>query len=274
MKEEVPQIDTGELTGFQVVKLHYSADPDKDEAWVKKAKADTPSEDWDREMELKPIGHVGNYPVFGDYKKALHEDESLIYKPNGGQMVRGWDFGKVHPCVEFVQVDGVKKNVIGEVFGTQIYLNTFVEQVLQYSQQNFPNAKFVDWVDATGKNEKDNGLPSIKVLMLYGLKPKWRMQDIEEGIQYMKKDLVTLVDGRPAFQLNPKKAPRLAQSMRGSYQRNGKGVVIKDGEYDHAPDAVRYAISGVVTGSAQATSNFYAKIKDYKYRANNPITGR
>ncbi len=264
-----------DFTGFQVLRLHYSADPEKfTPEHIKKLKADTPSEDWEREFELKPVGHMGNYPVYGDYKKSLHESSSLQYNPVLKDVIRGWDFGKVHPVVVFIQVDGLKKDVIGEVYGTQIYLPQFCQQVLEYSQKNFPGAKFTDWVDATGKNERDNGLSSVAVLRQYGIKPKWRMQDIEEGVDLIKHELIRIVEGRPQLMFNPVKAPRLCDAMRGGYQRDKKGKVIKDGTHDHAPDAFRYAMSGILTGVARDKADYYNKLKNYKYKPMNPFTGR
>src|SRR4030095_14837736 len=154
-----------EIPGFQVVKLHYTADPDKDEEWAARAKKEYPTEDWEREFELKPVGHVGNYPVFNDYKRALHESDKLVYVPALKTVIRGWDFGKVHPCVEFLQLDGLNKNFVGELYGDNILLDAFVQHVLEYSARDFPKATFIDWVDATGKNEKDDGRSSVKVLM-------------------------------------------------------------------------------------------------------------
>src|SRR5262245_1949839 len=238
--------ENNEIPGFQVVKLHYSADPEKDEAWAAKSKQEYPSEDWEREFELKPVGHVGNYPVFGDYKRALHESDKLVYVPSKTKiLIRGWDFGKVHPVVEYLQTDGLLKNFVGELYGNNILLDPFVQKVLEFSKAEFPGATFIDWVDATGKNEKDDGRSSVKVLMAYGLKPRWRMQEIEEGIKYMREEQVKLQEGRPHFMLNPVKCPHLAAACRGGYQRDKQGKPIKDGTHDHPVDAARYAIMGV-----------------------------
>lgn len=263
-----------ESQGFQILKLHYSADPEKDEKWAEEAKRSMDSETWAREMELTPVGHDGNYPVFGDYKKARHESKSLVFNPSVKTIIRGWDFGKVHPCVEYIQILGLEKNVIGEVYGNNIYLGPFIEEVFTYSNLNFPGASFVDWVDATGKNERDNGLPSIKVMQNYGLHPKWRMQDVEEGLAKIQKELVmSTSSGRPYLMINPDKCPHLAAAMRGGYQRNKKGEFIKDGTHDHPVDAFRYGICGYITGNARTQSDFYKKLKTYKYKPHNPHTG-
>lgn len=264
-----------DFQGFQILRLHYSADPEKDEAWAQKQKKEYPSDTWEREFELKPVGHMGNYPVYNDYHKARHESSKLVYNKSCKLVIRGWDFGKVHPCVEFLQIDGLHKNFIGECYGDNIQLPQFCQMVLEYSALYFPGAQFRDWVDATGKNERDNGLPSVQILRQHGFIPKWRMQDVEEGTLYIQKALVHDIGGRPELMVNPTTAPHLATMFRGGLKRDKHGKIIKDGTHDHPADAARYAMSGIVTG--KGSSNAYDasmdKIRNYKYKANNPFTG-
>jgi hypothetical protein len=262
-----------DLSGFNIVKLHYSADPEKDAAWANKTKAEYATDVWNREFELQAVGHAGNYPVFGDYKKHIHESKTLGYDSKVKLIVRGWDFGKVHPCVEFLQINGLLKNFIGEVYGTNIFLPQFTAEVIAYSKVHFPGAQFVDWVDATGKNERDNGLPSIQVLRNYGLEPRWRMQDIEEGIGYIQHELITFSQGRPQIMINPEKCPNLVASWRNGYKRDKHGKPIKDGTFDHAADAARYAVSGVVTGTGLRETEMRRKLKEYRYKPRNVHTG-
>jgi hypothetical protein len=100
------------------------------------------------------------------------------------------------------------------------------------------------------------------------------MQEIEEGVELIKHELIRLTEGRPQLMINPVKAPNLCASMRGGYQRDKKGKIIKDGTFDHAPDAFRYGMSGILTGMAREKSDYYNKIKSYKYKPINPFTGR
>lgn len=41
-KPKPEDLDQEQLQGFQVLRLHYSADPDKDEKWAAKAKQEYP----------------------------------------------------------------------------------------------------------------------------------------------------------------------------------------------------------------------------------------
>lgn len=248
--------------GFVVVKLHYSADESKDRKWAEKTKQEYSSDDWQREFELKPIGAKDSYPVFIDYKRGLHEDPQLCWLPSKGRVIyRGWDFGKVHPCIEFAQIIGMKTNFIDEIFEDNILIEPLIQKVLAHSHQNFPSCTFVDWVDVSGRNEDQWGNSSIGTMKKYGLSPRGRDQTIEEGIQAMKRDMVMLEDGRPRLMVNPMRCPKLSHAFRGAYKRNKKGEIIKDGENDHAPDAARYLYQGVSFDKSKDWSDVREKMK-------------
>ena len=248
--------------GFVVLRLKYNADEEKDEKWAAKAKLEYATDDWLREFELQPIGHKDSYPVFVDYKRAMHEDPKLSWLPSKGRVIyRGWDFGKVHPCVEFAQCYGVRKNFIDEIYGEDTLIEQLIQKVLSHSNMNFPGCTFVDWVDVSGRNVDQWGNSSMGTMRKYGLQPKGKDQPIEEGIQAMKRDLVMLDEGRPYLMLNPVKCPHLANAMRGGLKRNKKGEIVKDGTNDHPVDAARYLHQGVSFEKSKDWSELRTKMR-------------
>ena len=257
-----------EIQGFRVVHLHPSADEDKDAAWLENESKKYPKEDFDREFRLLPVGQTDAYPVFGDYNRQHHEEVKLEYKRGLKFIYRGWDFGKVHPCVEFLQPDGQRINCIYEVYGTNIMLTAFAGKVIADSGLYFPGATFVDWGDASGVNERDDGRSSIKVLADLGIHLKYRREDVELGIQKISENLVQWREGRPIVQLNPMKCPHLAEAFRGGYRRNPRGVIIKDGTHDHPIDAFRYAHQGMMININAQFSNRAPK----KEKQTRPLT--
>jgi hypothetical protein len=260
---EPTQVQKPNEEGFVLLRLHYSADPEKSDKWASKAKNEYPTEDWDREFELKPVGHKDSYPVFGDYKRILHEDENLVWLPSKGKVIyRGWDFGKVHPCVEFAQCFGNSKNYLDELYGSNILFEPFIQQVLGHSSVNFPGCTFVDWVDVSGRNEDAWGNSSIRSMRLYGLHPRGGEQLVEDGIRLMCQDMVRLEDGHPYIRLNPLKCIQLANACRGGLKRNKKGEIIKDGIHDHPVDAARYLYQGLGSDTAKDWSKIRDKLKN------------
>lgn len=257
-KENDPELGDG----FQIIRLGFWADPDKDENWRKQVEKEYASEDFKREFLLEPVGIQDVRPVFGDYKKATHEDENLAWRISQGRVIyRGWDFGKVHPACLFMQVSGLEMNVIDEIAPDNIMEEQFVQLVLAHSSQFFRGATFVDWVDISGRNVDRWGNSSMQTLKAYGIQPRGRDQEVEDGIQQMCKVIVMHTAGRPYLMVNPKKCPRLAAAMRGGYKRNKKGEIIKDGIHDHYVDATRYMIMGTTFEKGKSWDSVREKMK-------------
>jgi hypothetical protein len=262
------------VKGFKVAVLHWSADEEKDEKWADGVRRELPTEDWLREYELTPTGRDKDHPVFSDWKRDLHE-RKLHYNPRNPIIIRGWDFGKVHPAVVWVQVDGPNINVLHELMGTEVQLEQFAFEVIARSQSWFSGAvKFVDWVDPHGRAEKDDGRASIKVLKDCGIFPKFRDVEKEQGILLVAKQLIRLVQGgRPALCVDSGNCPNLCDAMRGGYKRNKNEKVIPDGFYEHLADALRYAVIGIIKASGGEIDKHIKAAKQFKYQPRNPFTG-
>lgn len=263
------------IKGFTVVRLHWSADEEKDEEWARRIRADLPTEDWLREYELISTGRDKEHPVYSDWKRDLHE-RSLRYDSRHPVIFRGWDFGKVHPAVVWIQLTNGEINVLHELQGSEIQLEQFTYQVIQKSQLWFPGTvKFVDWVDPHGEAEKDDGRASIRVLKDCGIQPKYQHQEVEPGVLIVGKQLVRLEHGRPRLCADPRECPILCDAMRGGYKRNKRGIIVKDGYYEHIADALRYVVVGIVKslGEGGGGSIHIKKAKEYQYRPQNIYTG-
>ena len=265
---ERPKSEQERVEQLMVLKLPYEVDPDKDSEWEAKERPKYSSEDWLREFKLTPVGHKDSYPVFGDYKTELHE-LTLGYEKNFA-IFRGWDFGAVQPVVEFFQVvNGVWINGIDEIAPMNTFLDDLVTRVQMHCKINYPGALFHDWVDASGRNKKDDGRPSIKVMQDRGLQPRYNANlDIEDSVRALHHQLTILVGGRPRLCIDPKKMPGLAAALRGGYKRDKKGKIIKDGQHDHYVDAARYAHQGIVGIYDRKLNIQYEKAKNYRYRGN------
>ena len=249
-----------------VVNLPYEVDPEKDAAWEDKERAKYTTEDWEREFKLKPVGHKDSYPVFGDWRRQMHE-RRLAYDSKYA-VYRGWDFGKAQPCVEFMQVVEAKWiNSIDEIAPANIVLDDLVSRVKIHSAQMYPGAVFHDWVDATGVAEKDDGRSSIKVMRDHGLQPRWRSgMEIEDGIMVMQRHLIALVEGRPRWSIDPDKCPKLVEAVRGGYKRDKRGKIMKDGTHDHPVDAARYSHMGIHAVFDKKLQDQYEKARQYRYK--------
>lgn len=277
MKNQPVKVEkaTVEDESFQVLRLHYRADEEKNDEWVRQQRKNYTQDDWEREFELKAVGEKDTTPVYPDWRRQTHESELLVFNPKIRVIYRGWDFGQSHPCVEFLQVDGLKKNFIDEMYGTDVMLEPFARSVIEYSRHAFGGGiQYIDICDATGNNKKDDGRASIKVLRDVGIYPLFRYAEVEDGIKAFGKEIITMTAGRPQVQANPSKCPHLVKAMRGGYRRNNKGVLIKDGENDHPADAARYVVAYITArGAGGAWQRWVQKQKQQKYKPRNQYTG-
>lgn len=90
-------------SGWLVVPVHYSHDPNKNEEWAEKARASyVRAESWQREMEID-FSDVGGIRAYPSFKKEAHVRTDLVYNDslplclmvdfNVGFMV--WEIGQV-----------------------------------------------------------------------------------------------------------------------------------------------------------------------------------
>src|SRR5512142_974953 len=64
-------------TGVRYLNLHYSADPEKDAEWARKARATFAGDrEWQIEMEMQELNLEGK-PVHPAYDPAIHAPEAL-----------------------------------------------------------------------------------------------------------------------------------------------------------------------------------------------------
>lgn len=89
--------------GFAVAKVHYSADPEKDAAWVEREKKGMPEWAWRKEMEMDPSAASGKL-VFPELVRwaqhlyvPLHKVVVDAYIPEWWPRYAGFDWGRTNP---------------------------------------------------------------------------------------------------------------------------------------------------------------------------------
>ena len=262
------------IKGFSIVRIHYSADPEKDEAWAKRKKQEVPTETWNREYELTPGGSQKEYAVYSDWKKDTHEDKDLRVLSGHPMVYRGWDFGKVHPAVVWIQVLFPWVNILYELVGDNITLEEFALIVIGKTSTWFPDAnKIIDVCDPHGINEKDDGRSSIRVLKDLNIQPRYRFDEREIGISEVERLIKMLAKGRPVLRANPITCPSICEGFRSGYKRNRRGEIIRDGWFEHPMDALRYVITMVFKHFDKSRADADKKAKNYVYRPRNQFTG-
>lgn len=89
--------------GFAVATIHYSSDPEKDEAWVARERQGMPDWSWRKEMEMDPSAAAGKlvFPELVKWAPHIYVPLSKVVKggviPDWWPRYAGFDWGRRNP---------------------------------------------------------------------------------------------------------------------------------------------------------------------------------
>ena len=232
------------LNGFTVLRLHYSADPDKDYKWAEEARKGYLTDIWNQEMELDFTKATGRR-VFPEFKRDLHIKE-VVFNPLE-TVWRGWDFGYHHPAVVWFQVDADDSPIIlAELLGSEVVINSFAKDVVRLSKKLFPGCNFLDAGDPAVRAKNDKSLrTSADILRQFNIRIQTRSMPVRDGINIIRTLLLPRPDGEAKFRISPS-CQLLISGFMGEYLRDeATDNPVKDGYMEHIFDALRYGMSVV-----------------------------
>jgi len=188
-------------------------------------------------------------PVFEDFDPAIHVAD-LAINPDL-KVVRGWDFGYVHPaCVWLQQHPGGHIFWLRELMGTNIDLRTFATEVLRLSAEWFPETtEWEDYCDIAGTYKNDRAPTSAQILRNeFKIQTYARKYSLNYTIERMRGLLRIEADGQRLLQID--QSCRLSRrAFAGGYHMDAKrDEPAKDLFYDNMIDAGRYAITALTMG--------------------------
>jgi len=253
---------------FNVIRLHYSADPDKDpdtpkgKKYIEQAKAGMPTEGWKREMEIDWSAGAGR-PVYPDFtmrqvKKLKWHPELIIY--------RGWDRGRAHPACHWSCIDNLKRWLwLREELGTEISAWDFIPHCIEITMAKFPNALVIDYFPPDTKIESDVSRKDDELSFLQIAQNKFSLAPIvpplggvQDRIDIISKQMMLRADGQYGMLVDPS-CHICIEALQGGYHRSPKEAradeVVKDGYYDHLMDAASHTAAGIflLTGEGPQT---------------------
>ncbi len=177
--------------------------------------------------------------VFSDFDVNVHV-KSFDYDPNL-PLYRAIDFGYVNPFVcLFIQVDnfGIIR-VVDEYVERKTTVSTNAEKVIERTRvmEERVSATFCD-PSGAARNDID-GSSAVKELRSAGIRVKYRKSSIHEGIELIRRHLVS-GDGLLRLIIS-NNCPRLIEALECYHYPDQPGELpVKDGVYDHPIDALRY----------------------------------
>lgn len=241
------------LNGYTTLLCHFTADPEGPDEAVRRV--GTLENDYQRENNLDFTSFAGK-PVYGAvYQPQVHEDTAIFYNPDLPLWV-GWDFGYHRPAVHFSQfhADGGWW-ILGEILGEDQTLPRFVEDsYFPYLHLNFPKKDgqqeqtLIHCADPAGKQVTDKSEhTSFTILGTYGIFPRARKTEINEGLTLISNSMQRTAMGKPGLKVHPGDCPITTDAFRGGYRYPEATAAMpeprlpeKDGFYEHPMDTTRY----------------------------------
>jgi len=223
-----------------------------------------------------PVGR----PVWSNFDFANNTGEFDAIPSR--RVIRVWDFGRRRSCVEFFQILRIRDEKIYGLQSVRPPLDRIValrelifegkttsrmaEEVVAYSNTEFPDYNFDDVGDNAGKQKKaEHEKSSFEILKEHHVNIRGRpVQYIRERcIDIIEDKLAQKVQGLPLIQVDERRCPVLTEALSGSWTRNDNGDPDEDNFYEHPSDCLIYLVANYLLSGQR--SGVTLKIATPKY---------
>lgn len=236
--------------GVHVMRVHYSADPDKDNPeWVAEQKRGTTSAGWEQEYEINFNIFRGKawYPEF---RYDFHVAKSHLKLIEGRPVYRGWDYG-LTPATVFVQPTAKGQLLIlyPELQSVDCGILAHGRVVKSESGIYFPKFSFVDYGDPAGNQRAQTDEKTANQI----LREEYKISVHPGPVAFEKRDnsirkllTTTTPDGQPMLLIDPRCTFIIAAFTGGYHRKQVAGRYLEEpakNEYSHIIDAFGYVSS-------------------------------
>jgi len=253
--------------GLTAIRLHYSADPDKDPAtdvgarWLDQARRLQPDPNrFSMEFEINWWVAAGTR-VFPEFTEARY---SKPLEPRTRKVLyRAWDFGWHAPVCLIGQIDSQDRlMVLREIVGREQTTRDFAKLVIDRCTAWYPHhvAGFEDFCDPAGQHvsataSERSESRDVEVLQALQIYPKWEHGwSRKDGRALIHQLLVLRTDDTPSLYVDGAQCPVLLQAFLGKYvypPKAGGQAHDEPDEHNHpwadAMAALRYLVTGLYT---------------------------
>jgi len=169
--------------GFEVIEIHYSADPEKDAEWVQRTRAKYLDKPWIWEQEYEinwesQYRSNNKFPLFS-LNKEKYLSPNVLYNPNI-PLVRGWDFGfspSFHVCMlgQFYELSinnikyGWQLKIIKTFIKGEVSSEKFITEMLTELSSLHAPPKTYEIIDISGTHNTHKGLSELNIFYKFGV---------------------------------------------------------------------------------------------------------
>lgn len=235
-------LQSAETCGFSVLKIHYSAHPERDEEWQQRAHRSLSAQRWAQEMEIS-FDAAGSDLVYSEFDRVQHVLADPWRARTDWPLYRAIDFGYHHPFVLWIQETPQRDLIIfdewaGKDHTTQQMLLSIHRVDLSHGLDELNMC----WTacDPSGAAVRDSGISPVDILRRAGIKVCYRSSQIVAGIELVKFFLAD-AQGRVRLRISPQCKKTIADIAHYRWAA-GREEPQKDGLCDHSMDALRYFI--------------------------------
>ena len=247
------QCFNADRNGFRVIRLHYSADPEKNEAWATQMRKGMPIDGWEREYEINLSSVDESVRFFTEFTEEKHVRE-LDYNPDL-PLVLSWDPGYRMPACTMHQIDAAGHwLVLDEAYGSNVTWERFTTTTLEYLIQKYgiPAWRLKHAYDiAAHQTNTTSEYTALQILMAVLQKfqgenhqeidLRSQRLDPETSLQPLLNRLHEDRPEAPRFFIN-RNCTVLIEALSGNAERDktNPNVYKRDGFYEHGLDTLRY----------------------------------
>ena len=212
-------------------------------------------------------GSISNeWAVCTDFKESIHMAKEPIEPVRGIPICRKWDFG-MSSAVTFHQfVEGQWRVLYPEL----IYFGKGAEQlaplVLQASYDHYPDHAFNDGSEPFARNRSaaDATQSCAQILKKHNIDLRIRQDNWEERTHALSYFMSRLVNGQPAFQIDPRNEVTITGLNGGwQYEKDAPqrtAYYVKDNEFTHPCDTLQMAGCEFLA-LTQSARNFHTPLR-------------
>jgi hypothetical protein len=198
--------------------------------------------DWIRNMVQNQIGRIfAGRPVYRDFSEKTHIAPEAFGPVDNEPIHVGIDFG-LTPAAAFGQDVYGQVRVFDELVTRDMHAKQFAKLLKEHITAKYPNHKIILTGDPAGEQRVGtDGMTPFMIFKAEGLdvQPAWTNEPaIRQGA--VQTQLVTMVEGRPAYLLSPNCTYLVAAKKGGYCYKKDTEEVDKKSIYSHVSDGEQY----------------------------------
>lgn len=242
---------------FVVFQLHYSANPNKDKAYIENIKSSMPKSQFMQEFELQWESFEGQ-AVYPDWNERFHGVKESLQPHVGLPLLLGVDQGLTPACV-VAQLQGDQLVILKEITAVNMGAERFCDLVKRELAVSYPawcnvDRDFILFMDPAGFSRKDTDERTYaSIWSTRGFKPTPGAMTWEERRQSVEHFLLKVTKSGPSLQVSLPNCQLLVRGFNGGYRYPDKAFEIEPNkirplkdEHSHIHDALQYLCSSLV----------------------------